>query len=125
MSTIQKPPGRKYYTIRFSYKKKQYHRSLGVRRRPAAENLKDTIDLQIKKGEIGFLMWHVAGPDNSGYRPYHQACMVRMTLGSVSHLQKKCSCFGGTDPEEDPPGTTKREAAEMALAASRGQKGLT
>lgn len=43
----------------------------------------------------------------------HWECAARAVLGSVGHLNKKCSCYGGH--EEDPPGMTKREAARAAL----------
>lgn len=47
--------------------------------------------------------------------PYHYACFMRNIVGSLAHINKTCSCFGGT--EEDPPDMTKREAAEAALKA--------
>lgn len=50
-------------------------------------------------------------------RPSHWECQARSVLGSVGHIQGRCSCFGGT--EEDPPGLTKREAALAAVAAFR------
>lgn len=46
------------------------------------------------------------------YAFYHVCCFLRSTIGSLGHLQKKCSCFGGN--EEDPPEMTKREAAVAA-----------
>jgi hypothetical protein len=42
----------------------------------------------------------------------HRECAVRDVVGSLGHLRRQCSCFGGT--EEDPPGMTKREAARVA-----------
>lgn len=47
-------------------------------------------------------------------KPCHYECQMRGIVGSVGHQMKKCSCFGGT--EEDPPGSTKHEAA---IAAAR------
>jgi hypothetical protein len=44
----------------------------------------------------------------------HLECMMRQVVGSVGHQNGTCSCFGGSD--EDPPGMTKREAAQEALA---------
>ena len=45
---------------------------------------------------------------------FHRECLFRTGAGSVGHIRKRCSCYGGT--EEDPPGMTKREAAKAALA---------
>ncbi len=42
----------------------------------------------------------------------HRACAVRWRMGSVGHQQKKCPCYGGT--EGDPPGVSKRAAADAA-----------
>jgi len=44
--------------------------------------------------------------------PLHTECLIRMSVGSVAHQQKTCSCFGGTG--EDPPTMTTREAAKAA-----------
>lgn len=44
----------------------------------------------------------------------HIECAARSVIGSVGHLNQRCSCFGGT--EEDPPGLTTREAAKAAHA---------
>jgi hypothetical protein len=46
-------------------------------------------------------------------RMRHFECAARAIIGSVGHLQEKCSCYGGT--EEDPPGMTPRQAAKAAL----------
>lgn len=43
----------------------------------------------------------------------HRACVVRTVIGSVGHLKKKCTCYGGT--EEDPPDMTRRQGAEAAM----------
>lgn len=44
----------------------------------------------------------------------HYECDMRSIIGSVGHLMGKCSCYGGT--EEDPPGMTRRQAAQAACA---------
>lgn len=42
-------------------------------------------------------------------RHIHRECSVRETLGGLNHMNKRCSCYGGTD---DPPdGMTKRDEA--------------
>jgi hypothetical protein len=44
----------------------------------------------------------------------HRECFLRAIVGSVGHQTGQCSCFGGT--EEDPPGLTRRQKAQAALA---------
>lgn len=46
-------------------------------------------------------------------RKVHWECAARAVLGSVGHQKGECSCHGGT--AEDPPGMTRREAAQAAL----------
>ena len=48
---------------------------------------------------------------------FHHECGFRLVAGSVGHIQKRCSCYGGT--EGDPTGLTKREAALAALVLWR------
>ena len=45
--------------------------------------------------------------------PIHLECMIRSAVGSLGHLRRTCSCFGGE--EEDPPNMTKRQAAIAAF----------
>lgn len=47
----------------------------------------------------------------------HHECFLRGIFGSVGHLQKRCSCYGGT--EEDPPDMTPRQAAKAAVELYR------
>lgn len=42
----------------------------------------------------------------------HLECDIRGRVGSLGHLQRRCSCYGGL--EEDPAGMSKREAARAA-----------
>lgn len=49
---------------------------------------------------------------DAGGSHMHRCCLLRSVVGSVGHIKKKCSCFGGT--EEDPPGLSKYEAAQAA-----------
>lgn len=46
----------------------------------------------------------------------HRNCFVRSTAGSVAHIQKRCSCYVLGSKENDPPGMTKRQAADAAAA---------
>jgi hypothetical protein len=41
----------------------------------------------------------------------HRNCFIRGVAGSLAHLQKRCSCFVPGATEGDPPGMSKREAA--------------
>lgn len=50
---------------------------------------------------------------------HHYECSARMILGSVAHIQRRCSCFVPGSTEGDPPGMTRREAARCALATYR------
>lgn len=52
----------------------------------------------------------------------HRACAVRAVIGSVAHLERRCSCYIPGADEGDPPGLSKREAAEAALAVWLAQQ---
>jgi hypothetical protein len=43
----------------------------------------------------------------------HYECGLRSAVGSVGHQKKECSCYGGD--QEDPPGSTRRQAAVAAM----------
>lgn len=60
---------------------------------------------------------HLVGTEGPASIAYHYECHARSIIGSLGHLQKRCSCYGGT--EEDPPEMTQREAAKAALAFFR------
>lgn len=51
--------------------------------------------------------------------PAHRNCFLRAVIGSVAHIQKRCSCFVPGSHEDDPPGLTKRQAADAAVEAWR------
>ena len=53
--------------------------------------------------------------------PLHLECYLRMMLGSIDHLLRQCSCFGGPQGHGPP----NRESARAVLAwAGRAQQGL-
>lgn len=58
---------------------------------------------------------HYAGQANKhqGCSDFHYECFFRMFVGSVGHVRKECSCWGGK--AGDPPGMTRREAAKAAF----------
>lgn len=64
--------------------------------------------------DVGYLIPHV-GHGEVTELGYHVECWQRQVIGSVGHIRRRCSCYGGT--EEDPPGMTRREAAHAAVSA--------
>ncbi len=54
--------------------------------------------------------------DDSG-RDLHYECAARMAVGSLAHVQCRCSCYVPGADEHDPPGMTRRQAAKAALDA--------
>ncbi len=50
--------------------------------------------------------------DNKG-GDFHLECIFRAVGGSVGHISKQCSCYGGT--AGDPEGMTVRQAAKAAF----------
>lgn len=61
----------------------------------------------IKDGEDGWL-------DAAG-NPFHRACWYRNIIGSLAHVQRRCSCYIPGSTASDPLGLTAREAAEAVL----------
>jgi len=47
----------------------------------------------------------------------HHECGFRMIIGSVAHVEGRCSCYMPGSCETDPPGLTPRQAAQAALDA--------
>jgi len=45
----------------------------------------------------------------------HRNCGLRRMIGSVAHVQKRCSCYIEGATETDPPELTKRQAADLAV----------
>ena len=66
----------------------------------------------IEMGDRGVTVPHI---DERGVveKPYHFECHMRLVIGSVGHLRRRCSCNGGD--EGDPPGMTLRQAARAAF----------
>lgn len=52
-------------------------------------------------------------PDAPMMPPVHRECLIRQVVGSVGHLERRCSCHGGD--ASDPPEMTRREAARAAV----------
>lgn len=51
---------------------------------------------------------------------YHRECFLRTVIGSVAHLEQRCTCCGGT--EHDPPGISLRQAAIEAVELHERQQ---
>jgi hypothetical protein len=60
---------------------------------------------------------------SDGPRPVHPECNFRSLMGSVAHIEKRCSCVVPGAGETDPPGMTKREGARAALRAWHRSQG--
>lgn len=45
----------------------------------------------------------------------HIECAARGIIGSVAHIERRCSCYVPGSEEDDPPGMTPREAARAAF----------
>lgn len=57
---------------------------------------------------------------------YHYACAMRVSLGSITHVQERCSCFvkdGTHERDLDPPGLTRRQAARLVADYVNQQSG--
>jgi|HubBroStandDraft_1064217.scaffolds.fasta_scaffold32770_4 hypothetical protein len=63
---------------------------------------------EIVKGEMVM-------PFNNDTILMHYECGLRGIIGSVAHLQRRCSCYVPGSEEGDPPGMSKREAAKAAV----------
>jgi hypothetical protein len=60
---------------------------------------------------------------NNGEVLTHHNCGLRGIIGSLAHLEKRCSCFVPGAEETDPPGMTRRQAADAAVDLWRRTKG--
>lgn len=49
----------------------------------------------------------------------HRNCFMRQITGSVAHIEGRCSCYVAGATCTDPPGMTKRQAADAAVALYR------
>jgi hypothetical protein len=67
----------------------------------------------IAPGDRGFVMPY---PDAQGRGvAMHHECFLRTLLGSVSHQRRLCSCYGGTDDDNDIWPRSAREDARLAF----------
>jgi len=54
-------------------------------------------------------------PFNAGLVLMHRNCGLRGIIGSLAHLQGRCSCFVPGSTAGDPEGMTLRQAADAAV----------
>lgn len=55
----------------------------------------------IAEGDQGQVMPVVQGDGRGAVlRPAHRECVLRSVMGSVAHMEGRCSCFGGDDPDD-------------------------
>lgn len=47
----------------------------------------------------------------------HKECFMRQAIGSVAHIERRCSCYVPGAFEGDDPRLTKRQAARAAVRA--------
>jgi hypothetical protein len=80
----------------------------------------------IAEGDSG-VAWGRQLADPSPEQPAvfeHLECFQRSILGSVAHVQRRCSCYVPGATESDPPELTLRQAAKLAVEEfQRLQKG--
>ena len=63
---------------------------------------------------------------DGGGSPFHRACFLRLTIGSLAHQLKLCTCFiGGSKVAHEPAWMSKRQAAEEAVKFFEGRHELT
>lgn len=70
--------------------------------------------------EYGIITYLVGADGACASIARHRECEMRGVLGSVGHLTRQCSCYGGD--QEDPPELSVRDAARAAVAL--WEKGL-
>lgn len=79
----------------------------------------------IEPGDSGFVFRGHGFPEaltidplpmgDGSYVVEHRECHLRSVIGSVAHVQKRCSCYVLGADETDPPELTKRQAARLAV----------
>jgi len=64
----------------------------------------------------------IVASDNSiamGCLNTHRNCFLRQVIGSVAHIEKRCSCYVDGSTAGDPPELTRRQAADAAVTLFR------
>jgi hypothetical protein len=47
--------------------------------------------------------------------PMHNECQIRLIIGSVAHIERRCGCYVAGSTASDPPHMTLRQAARAAV----------
>jgi hypothetical protein len=84
----------------------------------------------ISEDDTGFAIRSIGMPHafeigDGTYLIEHRECHLRSLIGSVAHVQKRCSCFVPDADETDPPELTKRQAARLAVELWEQQERTT
>lgn len=68
--------------------------------------------------DSGYLIPYMAG-DGTTEIAYHVECWQRQFIGSLAHVEGRCSCYVAGARETDPPDLTLRQAAVAAVETFR------
>jgi hypothetical protein len=75
----------------------------------------------IETGDSGVVMPHVEEPKPGVFvtriRPLHCNCHLRSVIGPLVHVEEQCGCYTSHFTDNDPPGMTRRQAADAAVDA--------
>lgn len=80
---------------------------------PAGESCR-WCEERIDKSDFGLFMNGLSGPE-----PYHWECQARQLIGSLAHIEKRCSCYVPGATCTDPDDISRRDAAKLAVQAFR------
>lgn len=65
------------------------------------------------------IWWLFDGPEGERW---HKECQLRMLIGSLAHVERRCACFVPGADEGDDPALSKRENARLSYEAFRRTK---
>ncbi|HEY7195472.1 MAG TPA: hypothetical protein VH439_17145 [Gemmatimonadales bacterium] len=105
-----------------SYRAPVYH-SIERTATPVGEDCSWCFE-RITEGDDGFELPFASPLSDAKAIYYHRQCFLRTVLGSVSHIERLCSCFVSGSECSDPPGMSKREAATAAVKAYEKYEGV-
>jgi hypothetical protein len=69
----------------------------------------------VVEGESGVLLGFIDAEGQGGVAPQHIECFLRSLMGSVAHLERRCTCYGGTVPEQDRHSRNYRSQARETM----------
>lgn len=74
----------------------------------------------VAEGDVGTVTSYVDivdGQEAVSRRVIHHECSLRQVIGSLAHVEGRCSCVDPGADETDPPTMSRRQAAQAAVAA--------